>query len=145
VYYFIENKRSGKVLTSPIKKKRDLVVQMENTRADGQQWEFVPTGEGRYCVVSQLSDYVLDVEGGAKDERSKQNGRGIITWSWPECKGPNQEWLLAPAGQGFCKIISRWSNKVLDVEKGTSTDGARVVQWEDNGQSSQCWKLVPAG
>lgn len=142
-YYFIENARSGKVVTNPNKRKRALVVQMENEGSDGQQWEFIPTGEGHYRVVSKLVDYVLDVEGGVKDPRSKQNGRGIITWSWPESKGPHQQWRLAAAGVDSCKIVSRWSSKVLDVEGGKNADGARIVQWEDNGQSSQCWKLIP--
>jgi hypothetical protein len=43
------------------------------------------------------------------------------------------------------KIVNKNSGKLLDVYGKSTADGANVIQWLDNGQTNQQWKLVDAG
>jgi Ricin-type beta-trefoil lectin domain-like len=39
--------------------------------------------------------------------------------------------------------VNRHAGKVLAVWQGSTSDGARVVQWSDTGAPDQQWQLVP--
>jgi hypothetical protein len=43
---------------------------------------------------------------------------------------------------GTYKIINRNSGKLLDVDNGSTADGANVLQWSDNGGSNQRWVIT---
>ncbi|WP_199925561.1 cellulase family glycosylhydrolase [Paenibacillus bouchesdurhonensis] len=43
------------------------------------------------------------------------------------------------------KISAQHSGKNLDVEGGSTTDGANVQQWSDNGNAHQHWKAIEVG
>lgn len=45
----------------------------------------------------------------------------------------------------YYKIVNRNSAKVLDVQNSSTSDGAAIVQWEDNGATSQQWQFIDAG
>jgi hypothetical protein len=42
-----------------------------------------------------------------------------------------------------CKIISRKSDKALDIQGGSLLNGAKLIQWTYNGADNQQWRLVP--
>jgi len=45
----------------------------------------------------------------------------------------------------YYKIKNKNSGKLADVNGGSLTDGAKVIQWPDNGGDNQRWQLVDAG
>jgi hypothetical protein len=48
-------------------------------------------------------------------------------------------------GGGYSNIINRNSNKVLEVTSASTSDGAVIQQWTNNGGTNQQWQLVDAG
>lgn len=43
------------------------------------------------------------------------------------------------------KIINRNSGKLLDVASNSTADGAKIIQWPDNGGLNQQWEIVDLG
>ncbi|MFF9808358.1 RICIN domain-containing protein [Streptomyces coeruleorubidus] len=43
--------------------------------------------------------------------------------------GTNQQWLLQDQGNGYHRLVARHSGKCLDVENGSTANGARLIQW----------------
>ncbi|MBA3470075.1 MAG: RICIN domain-containing protein [Herpetosiphonaceae bacterium] len=50
-----------------------------------------------------------------------------------------------PAGDAYFTLVNRHSNKCLDVNAGSTADGAKVQQWPCNGATAQQWRLKPMG
>jgi|GEM_PF-2044013 len=48
-------------------------------------------------------------------------------------------------GNKFYRIISRHSNKCLDVSGVSKQTGANVIQWDCHGGDNQSWRLIPKG
>lgn len=46
---------------------------------------------------------------------------------------------------GTYKLINRNSQKALGVNADSTANDANVIQWEDNGKTSQQWKMVDTG
>ncbi|MFG1837293.1 glycoside hydrolase N-terminal domain-containing protein [Micromonospora sp. NPDC049175] len=51
--------------------------------------------------------------------------------------------LPAAAASGVVRLVNRRSAKVLDVNGGSTTDGATVIQWPWTGAANQQWRLLP--
>ena len=47
--------------------------------------------------------------------------------------------------EGTFKIINRHSGKVLGVQYDSTSEGANVIQWSDNGKTSQRWVISKEG
>ena len=43
--------------------------------------------------------------------------------------------------EGTFKIVNRYSGKVLGVQSDSTSEGANVIQWSDNGKTSQRWVI----
>jgi hypothetical protein len=41
-------------------------------------------------------------------------------------------------------VVARHSGKVLEVQGGSTADGAPAGQWADLGLASQRWRIIPA-
>ncbi|MEK8103897.1 RICIN domain-containing protein [Micromonospora sp. M12] len=50
---------------------------------------------------------------------------------------------LPAAAGGVVRLVNRRSAKVLDVNGGSTTDGATVIQWPWTGAANQQWRLLP--
>jgi hypothetical protein len=94
--------------------------------------------DGRYTVVSRLSNKVVDlVNGGTAD------GTDAMQWSWNG--GNSQKWDVAWLGNGQYKLTGVPSGKLLEVT-GASTANTAVVQiWPSNNHNCQKWTVTPAG
>src|SRR5262249_11471835 len=51
--------------------------------------------------------------------------------------GANQKWRLQYDGAGYFKIVNVNSNKLMDVNSGSTADGAEIIQYTDNGGAHQ--------
>lgn len=43
--------------------------------------------------------------------------------------------------EGAYRIAARHSGKLLDVSENSSADGANIIQWENNGNDNQIWRI----
>ncbi|MFC4020393.1 RICIN domain-containing protein [Micromonospora sp. GCM10011542] len=59
--------------------------------------------------------------------------------------GPEQQWVVNPAGPDVATLTSAAYGQCLDVEGGSADDGAKVQQFPCHGQANQQWRLTPTG
>lgn len=53
--------------------------------------------------------------------------------------------LGLPSSATYYEIINRNSGKVLDVPKGSTSDGTGLIQWSYHSGTNQQWRIVPIG
>ncbi|PIM66009.1 beta-xylosidase, partial [Streptomyces sp. JV178] len=51
----------------------------------------------------------------------------------------SQQWQLRPLNGGAFTVVSRNSDKVVDVNSGSTADGAVLIQYTDRGSTNQQW------
>ncbi|MEU4397053.1 RICIN domain-containing protein [Micromonospora orduensis] len=59
--------------------------------------------------------------------------------------GPEQQWVVNPAGADVVTLTNAAHGQCLDVEGGSTDDGARVLQFPCHGGANQQWRLSPTG
>jgi hypothetical protein len=143
--YVIVNRNSGKVLEVPGAGVNNGVVldQASYTGALNQQWDVNPLpdrfgGDSSYFTIKAAHDGVtVDL-----NNFSYANGAAIQQWNG----GTNavEQWYFQYTTNGYFKIRSRWSNKIMAVSGGSTSGGAQILQWDDNGTLDHEWRLIPA-
>ena len=100
----------------------------------GQQWKFVPAGDGYYNIVSRGgSAFGIDDPSGNITNGTQLK---ILTVG-----GDNQKWKLTDGGDGFCRISAKASDAAyIDLDGGSATNGGKlqIFQHEENTR----WKLI---
>ncbi|MBL8296534.1 MAG: RICIN domain-containing protein [Bryobacterales bacterium] len=106
-----------------------------------QKWRIVSTGPGEFKIVSVSNFKVLAVGSGPS---YTNNGAPIQVWD--DNGLANQRFQLvsnpeaAPAG--IVKLVSKFSQKCLDVPNGSIADGTRLQVWDCNGNPQQTFWLT---
>ena len=136
-YYTIVNRNSGKSLQPASASTADgaNIVQMTNSTAASQQWQFIDAGGGYYKIKNRNSGKIMDINGASTAD-------GAANIQWTDNGGNNQQWQLVDAGGGYYKIKNRNSGKILDIKDRSTADGAQDIQWTDNGGTNQMWSFV---
>ncbi len=144
--YIVVNRNSQLALEVPGGSTANGTVLAQNTYSNAlnQQWDIyqVPSnfgGDYSYYTVKAVHDGITaDLTG-----FSYANGAAIEQWNG----GTNavEQWYFQYAGNGYFKIRSKWSNKVVGVSGGSTSAGAQIVQWDDTGSLDQQWRLIPVG
>jgi hypothetical protein len=131
------NRRSGKALDVNGGSTADgaSIIQWPWTGATNQQWRLLPNQDGSFRLSSVRSGKVLDSPGGS--------GQGAALIQWADNGGTNQWWRLVPAAtSGYHRLVNVSNGWCVDVEGGSTADGARVVQRPVSGESSQEWQVA---
>jgi hypothetical protein len=144
--YAIVNRNSSKVLEVPGANTNWGVVldQSTYTGASNQLWDVYPLtntfgGDFSYYTLTAVhSGTTADVL-----NWSYNNGNSIIQYG--NGGGANEHWYFQYVGNGYFKIRSRWSNKVLGVSGASGNNGAQILQWDDNGTLDHEWRFIPVG
>ena len=94
--YEIINVNSGKCLdVTGVSKSEGVALQQYDCNGNGAQanqiWWFNQQSDGSYEIVSVNSGLVIDVAGISKSA-------GATVQQWPTWHGPNEKWILQPAG-----------------------------------------------
>jgi arabinan endo-1,5-alpha-L-arabinosidase len=55
------------------------------------------------------------------------------------------QWHFMPAGGGDYKILNTGSGEVLGVSAASTSAGASVLQWADNGTNDHLWEFISQG
>lgn len=91
--------------------------------------------DGTYTIMSIIdTKKFLDIEGGSTSEGAKLQ-------IWDSAKVPQQKFTLKYVGDGFYKIISKKSGKVLTVQDTENIQSSQVIQAEDKDLDTQKWIL----
>jgi len=93
---------------------------------------------GRYNIVSSLSNMNLDVFGAGNDD-----GADVI--QYPDNGGLNQQFDVTMLGDGTYSIRAAHSGKALDVFQWNANDGADLRQWTYTGGTNQRWRINDTG
>lgn len=92
-----------------------------------------------YKIVSALDNsYVWRIR-----DKSYYNGRNVQLY---KDEGTNAEkFVFIKQKDGFFKIKSTNSSKMLESDRENSSEGANVCQYDNSNGENQLWKPVPAG
>ena len=144
--YLVVNHNSGKVLEVPEANTNNGIQLVQNTFTNGlnQLWDIHPLpatigGDYSYFTLVAAHDGVtMDL-----NNFSYANGAAIQQWNG----GTNvvEQWYFQYLTNGYFKIRSRWSCKVMGVSGASAGSGAPIVQADDNGTLDQQWRLIPGG
>ncbi|WP_211341581.1 glycoside hydrolase family 2 TIM barrel-domain containing protein [Myceligenerans xiligouense] len=107
-----------------------LVQWTVNTGAN-QQFEFVPSG-AYWRIRARHSGLVLEVA-------SSSTGADIT--QQPDTGVTSQHWEVVDHGGGTISLVNRQSGLTVDVLEESTTDGARISQWNTTGGANQLFNL----
>lgn len=143
--YLIVNRNSGLVLEVPGGSRTGGTQLDQNTYtgAQYQLWNVNPvpsTNGGDYSYFTMTAAH--DGFSANDNNNSYSDGSAIIQWSGATLL--NAEWYLQYVGNGYFKIVNRWSHEVMGVLGASTSTGAQIVQWSDTGSPDQQWRLIPA-
>lgn len=144
--YYIRNNNSGKYLQTGISTQA-TVTQNSFTNHRNQQWQLVHAGYGWYNIVP-MSNLSLQL-----DVPNSSDTNGMRTQIYTSKNSNSQRFRLYDNGNGTvriqpeCSYISetehgRNTNRVLEVENSSSSNGAKVQLWEYNGSKTMQWKFI---
>ena len=113
------------------------VQQWAYTGGSHQQWKVVDNGDGYYQLYPQVGDgstFVLDL-----DYANTSNGTNLHIWA--NTKNDGQFFKIQDNGDGTYAILTKATNgsSGLDVENGSTSNGANIQQWGYCGSANQKW------
>ena len=134
--YRVVNRRSGLVLdvNGASTANGGGVIQWQWTGSANQQWKLVPNTDGSYRLVNVNSGLLLDSPTGS--------AQGAALDQWADGKSTNQWWQLVPTSNGYARLVNVRTGWCADAEGGSTSAGARIIQWAPNGGDNQEWRLI---
>ncbi len=96
-----------------------------------------PIANGDYAIKAFNTNECLDDFG-----FSTANNNQVGLWNY--VGGANQQWTLTNVGNGFYKIINKYSGKALNFASATMSD-AQLQQYDYSGADNQLFTLLPDG
>jgi hypothetical protein len=143
--YIVVNRHSGKALEVPGASINNGVVldQANYTGALNQQWDINPLPDrfgGDYSYFTMRAAH----DGVTADLNNFSYANGGVIQQWNGGTNAVEQWYFQYTTNGYFKIRSRWSNKVVGVSGASMNSGAQILQWDDNGALDHEWRLIPA-
>ncbi|WP_238413262.1 RICIN domain-containing protein [Saccharothrix deserti] len=131
------NRKSGKVLDINGASTADgaVAIQWPDTGGTNQRFTLTPNPDGSHRLVNARSGKLLNSPGGS--------AQGAQLDQWSDTDSDNQWWTLVPSStDGYHRIVNVRTGWCVDVDSGSTADGARIVQCPGNGGANQDWQLV---
>ena len=97
---------------------------------------FERQNDGTYKITVLATGYALT------NPYSYVNGTGLQFTSWID--GDHQKWYVVDRGDGFVKLINKYSGLAIDISENGSANGTKTQQWKDENVSAQDFRLIPA-
>ncbi|KAM3513659.1 hypothetical protein MY11210_002670 [Beauveria gryllotalpidicola] len=138
----LRNEHSGKLMgvDSMLQTPGARVQQYDDNATRDLHWEFVPAQGGWSTIRNLHSGLVLAVA-------SDDNGANLVQGNDDDDDGKSRAyrlWKVESRGNGHFLIRNKGSNKVAGVDGMAVTNGANVVQFDDNGTKDHLWSILPA-
>jgi hypothetical protein len=136
--YMIVNAESGLALSVPGDSKTHgtLLQQLPPSAALGQEWTFEAVGDETFAIVNSGSGLAMD------DFQFKSNNSSPVA-VYDKNLLPVQQWKPIPVGDGTYKFLNMYADRVIGITGDPKKAGAQVSFWDDDGDKSHCWKIVP--
>ena len=143
--YTIVNSVTGKVLDVPGGQciQGNKIQMYDSNGSDAQKFYLEETAvpdhsrDGVYVISSAMNaGFNIDAAGTVQTD-------GTNIQAWQVTGGDAQKYRLQYCGDGYYRIISELSGKVLDVKDGSTSAGANVQLYSWMGTAGQMWKIVP--
>ncbi len=147
-YYQLAAVHSGKVIDVSGASTADLatVVQWPANGGANQHWQPTKNTEGYYTLMAQHSGKLLDVKNSSTVEGNDiiqytANGTQAQQWSIDEvgCVSPMASITLDPTK--CYRLTARVSGRVLEINNGSTSNGAGAKQRTYTGKAWQQWKF----
>ncbi len=144
--YVLVNRKSKKVIEVPYGATGTgaNVWQRTYIGAEYQHWNVKPVDSR---VGGDFSYFTFTAAHSGKSfdllNYSLSNAAGIIVWD--DVKSGNQQFYLDYIEDGWFYIRSRHSAKCLEVANGLVIDGAKIQQYDIDGDLNQQWRFIPVG
>jgi hypothetical protein len=137
-YYNIENRNSRLVLdvAGGSTTAGTHIQQWGSNGLQQQGWQLLPSANGSYVIMNNVTSQVLDVTNGSSSD-------GALIQQQPFNGSAEQQWKLVPVGAGYYEIQNVNSGKVLDMTGASVSQGALLQQWDYLGSTNQQWQLIP--
>ena len=94
------------------------------------------SGGDYHIVLAADPSFGVDVAG-----LSTKNGTNIQLYK--NTNDSNHVYTVVYLGNGYYKLVHKYSKKVLDVEAGSKSNGTNVQLYDDNGSEAQQWIIKP--
>lgn len=142
-----------------VSKKSGLYIDVDNASTDNgtniklytpnnsnaQKWKFITWGknvgktisEGEYHIASRLnSNMCLDVHAASKDNSANIDLYTNITT-------PEQVFVVSYLGDGYYKIINKYSGKSLDLQDAKCVSCTNIQQYDYSDDGQKQWVIKP--
>jgi hypothetical protein len=106
-----------------------------------------------YWISNRASNLILQVPKGSMDDGTViQQGHDLAATPlgppqvWNQGGPPpwNQQWIVAPTGDGYVRIINMATSKLMDVPGSATGNGVLIQQYRENGGgNNQQWLVIP--
>lgn len=88
-----------------------------------------------YLILSSATGMAMTVEG-----YSDGNSVGICQMTKGDYQ--SQIWTLEDMGEGYCRIVNKFSGKALNVPNASKSEGTQIIQWNKENSDNSKWKLT---
>lgn len=137
IYYYIVSKKSNKVMdVDALAACNDggAVQLYDKIGTENQQFKFVSDPSKKfYKIVCRNSKKPIDIV-------SVGSSNGAQVHQWSDSDVETQLWDVEFGSDGYFKIVSKHSNKVLDAGLDDS-NSSRIHIWDDFDSDNQLWYL----
>ena len=99
----------------------------------------------RPCPVKDGHTYLIRAKHSQKYLEAAGTNAGAVTRQNAASGNDLQKWTASYRGGGYWKFTNVASGKVLETAGASWDAGADIIQWNDLGNDSQKWRLVPDG
>jgi len=107
-----------------------------------QQWRITSNNDG-YFQIASLNPGAGNTTNVLDDSGASAAGGNAIVLS-PSGSGPELEWDIVSAGNGYFCFVNRASGMVLDMNGGSGAQAGFAVQEpQNNNSATQQWQIVP--
>jgi|GEM_PF-660124 len=102
----------------------------------------VPSSGSTYKIIARHSGKPLGIA-----SNSTANGANVVQQSNNTNNSTNQfqKWVITDLGNGYYQITNVGSSKSLDINQGSTSNGASAIQWTYQGGTNQQWQIVDLG
>ncbi len=134
--YKITAKCSNKCLDVPGASTENwkIIQQYTDNNSDAQRWILTDMGDGYYRIISKCSNKSLDNYMGYLN-----TGNSVIQY---EDNGSNsQRWRIENMGNGYYRVVNKHNLLTLDIDGGSTADGAKLQQWYLHNEDAAMFKF----
>lgn len=132
--YTIMGETSGKLIEAAGWSNGTVAQLWEQSGTYNQNMRFERQSDGTYKITAFSNGKALT------DPNSYVNGAQLLFLDWTG--GDHQKWYIIDCGNGYIKLINKFSGLAIDISENGTANGTKVQQWKDTDVPAQRLKLI---